>query len=469
MMDRALRLLLDFDARVEREAAQPPEFLHRRDRRFALTCRERGLRADVRAWLDHLEHLSGPGGDAPRSIAVTRRWCRVSAGFALFGSLAGVLTMLGLLVYEGGQRINVSLLMAFVLLQLLLALYTSLQASLGWQPWRPVLARFLRDPPSPTVSSLQPLLMARAAHAGGTVFALFALLTLLVALVVQDLAFGWSTTLATVPERFAGLTTALAWPWRELWPAAVPDLALVEATRFYRISDDAGAIAPGRWGDWWPFIMMLWLCYVLLPRLALLALTQLQLQWRARRLLHRHPGWRALQHRMQTPAVDTGNRHHDAGDMPGDAQGAVVQPLPDAEAAVLWAGAQVEALPGSLLHRLSLTVSAGGTASLESDRRALAEIATALGEGDRESVLLVARGWEPPTGELQDFIDAAQATWPASARLVVLPLSRDPASPLPTHQLGQWLRLQERCTPGFLGVSLLPVPEANGMTEPSDD
>jgi hypothetical protein len=423
----------------------------------------------VRAWLDPLEHLSGPGGEAPRSIAVTRRWYRISAGFALVGSLAGVLTMLGLLVYEGGQRINVSLLMAFVLLQLLLALYTSLQASLGWQPWRPVLARLLRDPPSPAVSSLQPVLMARAAHAGGAAFALFALLTLLVALVVQDLAFGWSTTLATVPERFAALTNALAWPWRELWPAAVPDLALVEATRFYRVAEESADIAPGRWGDWWPFIMMLWLCYVVVPRLLLLGLSQGQLYWRARRLLHRHPGWRALQHRMHTPAVDTGNRHHDAGDLPGDAQGAVVQPLPDAEAVVLWAGAQAEALPDGLRARLSLTVSAGGTASLESDRRALAEIATALGEGDRETVLLAARGWEPPTGELQDFIDAAQATWPASARLVVLPLARDPAAPPPAHQLSQWLRLQERCTPGFLGVSLLSASPDSGPEEQEDD
>mgnify|MGYP000704708251 CR=1 FL=1 len=46
-------------------------------------------------------------------------------------------------------------------------------------------------------SKLQPLLMARAAHLGGSAFATAGLITLLAMVVVQDLAFGWSTTLDT--------------------------------------------------------------------------------------------------------------------------------------------------------------------------------------------------------------------------------------------------------------------------------
>lgn len=46
----------------------------------------------------------------------------------------GCLTMLGLLFYEGGQRINITVILAFVALQLLLALFTTAQSLVGWQP-----------------------------------------------------------------------------------------------------------------------------------------------------------------------------------------------------------------------------------------------------------------------------------------------------------------------------------------------
>ena len=454
MPDNALQLLLDFDARVQREEAQPADFLHRRDRRFALTCDERSVRADPQVWLDHLNRLSGAGGEESRGQGVARLWRRIASGFAIAGGLFGIVTMLGLLVYEGGQRINVTVLMAFVLLQLLLALATSLQALLGWQPWRPLLARLSAQQSTRTLRRMQPLLMARAAQLGGLCFAVSALLTLLVALVVQDLAFGWSTTLSTVPERFAGLTSALAWPWQALWPAAVPDLSLVEATRFYRAEDGASDVPPARWGDWWPFVMMLWLCYVVVPRALLLGLAQLHIALRARRELQSHPGWRALQYRMETPTLDTGNDHNDADDLPGELNGFVPVALPAAAVAVCWGGASARGLPADFAGQLDPVFYAGGRATLQSDRETLQQVADALAEVDHAEVLLLTRGWEPPTGELLDFIEAAREGWPARTHLTVLPLAPDPDAPLDRRQLPQWLRLQERFPAGFVSIGL---------------
>src|SRR5690606_40804167 len=90
------------------------------------------------------------------------------------------------------------------LLQLLLALATTVQSVAGWQPWRWLQRRLQQQPPGAALMQLQPVLMARAAHTGGTLFAVTGLLTLLVLLVIQDLAFGWSTTLNTAAQSYHG-------------------------------------------------------------------------------------------------------------------------------------------------------------------------------------------------------------------------------------------------------------------------
>lgn len=457
MTDGTLKLLLDFDARVQREASQPADFLHRRDRRFALSASEQGAALDARRWLDHLNRFNDDEAEASRGETVARLWRRIASGFALAGAVFGLVTMLGLLVYEGGQRINVTVLMAFVLLQLVFALLTSAQAVLGWQPWRPLLRRFQDPRSSRALRQMQPLLMARAAHLGGLCFATSGLLVLLVALVIQDLAFGWSTTLSTMPERFFALTSALAWPWKALWPAAVPDLALVEATRFYRTGDAVAVVPPARWGDWWPFVMMLWLFYVVLPRAVLLVLTQLHIVARARQLLQVHPGWRALQYRMETPTLDTGNQHSDADDLPGDLTDATLVALPESAVTVVWGSVAEGLLPSLAGWEITPVFRAGGRETLESDRQVLDEVAGLLANDRNQNAILITRGWEPPTGELHDFIAAARERWPQSAHITVVPVAPAPEAPLDRHQLPQWLRLQERAPAGFVSIGRAPA------------
>ena len=99
-----------------------------------------------------------------------------------------------------------------------------------------------------------------------------------VMLLSTDLAFGWSSTLIDDEQRLLTLMGALAWPWHGLWPSAVPDAGLLEATRYIRIEP---AASTARAGDWWPFMMASLLCYNLIPRL-LLGLA-LQVRWRLAR------------------------------------------------------------------------------------------------------------------------------------------------------------------------------------------
>ncbi|WP_100638908.1 DUF2868 domain-containing protein [Marinobacter salexigens] len=457
MTDNPLRLLLDFDARAQRDKGQAPAFLHRRDRKFALTCEQQGVKPSPKRWLAHINHLSGPGADSPPSALTLRFWQRINSGFMAAGALFGLLAMLGLLFYDGGQRINITVILAFVAFQLLLALLTTVQSLVGWQPWRPLLRRFRNQPESAVTTKLQPVLMARAAHLGGVCFALTGLVTLLVMVVLQDLAFGWSTTLETDASRYHSLIAAVATPWAWLWPAAAPDLALVEATRFFRASAAVGSLNPARWGQWWPFIAMLWATWALLPRLILALLAGALIRRKARHLLSNHPAMRALMYRMETPALDTGNEHNDASDLPDTNTHLQLQPLPDASIVLCWAGAGDPELPDALSSGKTLIAKAGGRLTLEEDRQTQAQVAGELEQGSLHSVILVTRSWEPPTGELEDFLASARQLWPRNTQVTLAPLAARIEQEPDAHQIQQWLRFAQRMGPEFLSVSQIPV------------
>ena len=458
MPDSAIRRLLEFDDQVQRDRDQSPAFLHRRDRRFALDCRDKGLAPGPDQWLQHVRKLRPP---LPAADPL-RRWRHLTTGFALVGLVAGIMAMLGLLFYDGGQRINLTVILAFVLLQCLLAAITTVQAFAGWQPWRWLLRKFSTAPPSAVLQPLQPMLMARAAHTGGLMFGIAGLITLLVLVVIQDLAFGWSTTLDTGADSYYNLLAFVATPWHNLWPAAVPDRELVDATRFFR-SGSQSAADPALWGRWWPFVAMVWLTYVILPRLVLLAVATIHPGLRARRELTRHPGMIALQYRMETPALETGNRHNDAADQPDTNTPVQLHPLPGGQVLIRWAGAGEPELPDALTTGYQDILAAGGNASLEHDSGVLEKAGKVLaGTPSTPAALVVTRSWEPPTGELADFLSQARKSWPATTLIALVPMAAEPDQPPPVHQLSQWLRFADRSGDSQLVVSApdLASPEA---------
>lgn len=94
-------------------------------------------------------------------------------------------------------------------------------------------------------------------------------------LLFTDLAFGWSSTLISDQYTIRQLTQMITLPWQWLWPAAVPDAALIDATRYVRVTPSADASLAG---DWWRFLMASLLCYNLLPRLLIRGLIALRLR-----------------------------------------------------------------------------------------------------------------------------------------------------------------------------------------------
>jgi len=455
MTDRALRLLLDFDSCAQRDNGQTSVFLHRRDRKFAFTCKEQGVKPSPQRWIAYINRFSESDTGSNQSTKLLRFWWGVNLSFVTAGTLFGLLSMLGLLFYDGGQRINITLIIAVVALQLLLALLTTVQSLIGRQPWRRLLQRFASDVPSAIVSHVEPLLMARAAQMGGMCFALAGLISLLVMVLLQDLAFGWSTTLETDAGAYHAIIAAVSAPWAWLWPAAAPELALVEATRFFRASGSQGDTDPALWGQWWPFITMLWTTWALLPRCILYLVAGVVIRRKSRQLLYKHPAIHALMHRMETETLDTGNEHNDASDLPDLKTQLALTPLPKSNILLSWAGAGDSELPASLTSSKSMQAKIGGRIKLSEDQCTLEQVAIVLAQESNRCILLATRSWEPPTGELEDFITKAQEHWPKGSRLVLVPLATNTALQPEQHQLLPWLRFAFRIPAKFVSVSIM--------------
>ncbi len=102
------------------------------------------------------------------------------------------------------------------------------------------------------------------------------LLAFLTLLLFTDLAFGWSSTLISDPDRIHTIVNLISFHWQSYWPAAVPDAELIESTRFIRIAPHADSISNA--GDWWPFLLASLLIYNLLPRCLLICVCLLQIK-----------------------------------------------------------------------------------------------------------------------------------------------------------------------------------------------
>ena len=433
-----LETLLAFDHQYQRDQRQSPAFLHRRDRRYALD-RGEDHKPDIPHWLGQLQALDGT---SPGATTELRFWRHFATAFISAGALLGIVTMSGLLFYDGGQQINITVILGVILLQLMLALFTACQGLAGWQPWAPLVHslqhRLEKRQPSSALWPMFSPMMARTSQAAGLAFGITGLLTLLVSVVVQDLAFGWSTTLETSAEGWYHIVSWVAAPWSGWLPVATPTLDLVTDTRFFRLEGTGTDTAGIRWGAWWPFVAMAWLTWTILPRLLLLTVATLDLSRKGQRALADHPGYKALLWRMETPAVETGSEATDNGQLPVDVSSDTVA-VPHTPLVICWAGASPE---GVLATPPAQLLRAGGNQSLQADRDTLTAIDQQRSPDDRQ-LLVLTRSWEPPTAELEDFLEDAVAQFP-DLTLILLPVASEPSRRPAEQPLAQWLRFADR-------------------------
>lgn len=255
------------------------------------------------------------------------------------------------------------------------------------------------------------------------------LATTLLLVTFTDLAFGWTSTLDVDAGRVERWVSALAAPWAPWLPAAVPDAALVEASRYFRLEEDSAALDVARLGAWWPFVVMVIAVYGALPRLLLLLLGCWRLRRATVRLLLDDPEVTALLDRLQSPLVGLdGSADEEAAQAP---RAALPPPrdLPAGEGLVLliWNSAvDAATAEGWLAGHLGVRPAAQATVDTvhsEAEQRArLAAAAGALRGGPRR-VLVMTKGWEPPLLEFNDFLGLTREVLGGGCSITVVPMS----------------------------------------------
>ncbi|MFO7652997.1 MAG: DUF2868 domain-containing protein [Candidatus Krumholzibacteriia bacterium] len=254
--------------------------------------------------------------------------------------------------------------------------------------------------------------------------------------VFSDLAFAWSTTLAADGADLQRWTDALSWPWAWAWPQARPSSELIAATRYFRLGAGAfpQAPSPAGLGGWWPFLVACMAFYGLLPRLGTLILARARLRTAIRRTFLHLPGMSELRERLNAELVETRADSPDetVATAAGDRIAETGRLESHAAVVIAWAGAagRREAVEPWLAAEVGATVhrwhEAGGTRSLADD----AQVRSAAGSADGDLVVLV-KAWEPPTGDLLDFLRDLRAEAGQTRPIHVLPADAD-AAEMPT-------------------------------------
>ncbi len=234
-------------------------------------------RVGLRTWLDGQRR--GPSGRRFDSALGL-----VAACFGLIAWLAGLSAMLGMWDRDLGG-VNVMLFLAVLIggqwLLLLVAVIGwvfSRRAAQGFTGVQMAVGRIARKMAGESESAWWRGLadggakpravlgwrLARISQAAGLAFNLGILSCLLGLVLVRNVGFYWETT--TEGAMRVALETGVRWlslPWSAWWPGAVPDAAVIEATRL--VPGDTGALGAGP-AAWWQFLLMAVIFWGFLPR-----------------------------------------------------------------------------------------------------------------------------------------------------------------------------------------------------------
>ena len=242
-----------------------------------------------------------------------------------------------------------------------------------------------------------------------------------------DLAFGWSTTLGLGAERVHGWVSIVAAPWAAWWPAAAPDLELVERSRYFRL--EQGGLPLERvavLGSWWPFVLATVLVYGLLPRLLFLALCYWRLRAAVRRLLLFDPEVTALLDRLDAPMVGLEGSGEEESLAPPTEKLAGLAPsslVADEElACVIWNAAVTDSAATAWMERVlalrpRMVLRLSTLQTLEDQSATLAALPETL-----RRVLVFTKGWEPPLLEFMDFLGMLRERVGGGCSVTVVPL-----------------------------------------------
>ena len=377
---------------------------------------------------------------------------------SLLGFVIGLFVCAGALYFEGGGRVNVvSLLGMLVGLQILSLLFTALGMLPGvlrgvrglrglsdalsmLSPARAGLAALRRWFPG-TRESLDVFwsdsrrgmrLFARVRRWAAwrlsqnfaVAFNVGLVLCFALMVVFTDLAFGWSTTLQVDAATIHSLVSAMATPWAEFFPQALPSLQLVESSRYFR-AQPLQVVDAELLGQWWRFVLASLLVYGLAPRVILALFARWRFGRAVRWTLLHLPGANELVYRLNKELVTTHASAAVTDDAPptDTVRQVTVAPASGSCSLVVWGDFDCasedlvnEVRAASTLDAVEVHA-AGGRQPPEEDRKLIDRLSQS-----QRPVALAVKAWEPPLAEFADFLSELRRVSQESRPLVVVPV-----------------------------------------------
>ena len=336
--------------------------------------------------------------------------------------MLGFLSGIGLLSYSGHEPVNViyfiAMVVFFPLLTMTLTLFSMFRANRSQSLlvhispafWMEKLLRFLPGKIDMDLKEVKinPLLVNWIIIKRSQIIALafsFGLLFALLGIVAtKDIAFAWSTTLHITPDTFHTFLHTLAFPWRDMYPSAIPSIELIEQSQYFRLGDRLSEEMienASRLGEWWKFLAFATIFYAIILRFFLYMLSVLGLNQALKRSFLTLDGAKKLLNDMNEPIISTHAKDHEKQFTQGNR---------DYEQVINVLDASYDSVQGWAIPKEQLTVisdsmkvispkffEVGGGNTLEEDKEIIN-----MSHGE---VLLYVKSWEPPIMDFMDFLE----------------------------------------------------------------
>ena len=236
-------------------------------------------------------------------------------------------------------------------------------------------------------------------------FSVGCLTSFFLVLLFSDVAFVWRSTLLSASHIEPILNViALPWSW---FDAALPNIALIEATQENRMNDQT---VQGQYGAWWLFLLMAQLVYSIIPRSLSSLIASRQFE-KLPTYLHEKPTKSPINQQPKTPIL---------------AKVSYERPSLSDYNLCCWLQ-----LPAPLLDKL-----------IESQLTEPSHVYHVGFHGEDEQVavsdnrpqLLLVAAWEPPLGELKDYLTTGQGV------IQLIDHKEGVMQPIASHYVDEWRR-----------------------------
>lgn len=233
-----------------------------------------------------------------------------------------------------------------------------------------------------------------------------ALVVFFLLLLATDINFVWRSTLLNA-EDLLPILQVVSSPWF-FWDTAQPTLELLQATQDSRLTSQYSDTAS--FGQWWAFVLATQIVYSLALRGIMLAAG---IVWLRNSKLERSS--------RKTPPVTSPTS---LPQEPKHELAAFVDSLPVQFALVNWAGIDAKILAQVNLQS-NQELKAGPLASEQQNQNAA---------NNKDNLVLCVKAWEPPLGELADFLQRTKGT------IVPINYTNEAVAEINTTHLEEWQR-----------------------------